>query len=317
MNLAIADLLIGTIFIPLWVYYYGAFSIGWHLPQGYFPMVMEIIILLALFVSLITLVVIALERMFVVTLPFRAQRTTHMAYFTIIPLIWVVAAAGVAALMLTASMWIPGEGPRLRYIVLLLICILSILTISAAYLSIFIQMVWKNSSAPSEKEDRKLALTLLCMTTIAMITWTPYAVSFFVSVSMKTKCVFLFLNYSNAVINPIVYTLRTAPFRKGVKALFSRNASSQEWFSQSFQDCRRCMSTASFVGTEAGLGIRPMDIEPVVQIHGVNRNGTFIVTVCIAGGGQWRQQVIKFPQHKTTVARLCRGGPGYARVVSV
>ena len=216
VSLAASDLLVGAISIPLWVYYDGGIYIGWKVNlTGYAAMAMEIVDILSLVSSLLTLTAIAIERMCAVTWPFRYETIQRRSYCIVIALIWMASSLFVTVFMITVTLWPSRNSFYYRYIVLILVICISLLIISIAYSCIIFQISCQRNSNPfSNEEDRRLALTLFLVSAVATVTWLMFILLLLLKMDIRTKRVLLFLNYLNGLINPCLYTLRMSDFRK-------------------------------------------------------------------------------------------------------
>ena len=84
------------------------------------------------------------------------------------------------------------------------------------------------------RRQRKLTVTLLLMTVVSLLMWLPYVVATFVyfttnhfeSLSCQKKLrlnlALIFLFNANSLVNPILYAIRMAEFRRALLSLFRR-----------------------------------------------------------------------------------------------
>ena len=84
------------------------------------------------------------------------------------------------------------------------------------------------------RRQRKLTVTLLLMTVVSLLIWLPYVVTTFVkfttnsfkSISyqkqLRLNLAMIFLFYANSLVNPILYAIRMAEFRRALLSLFRR-----------------------------------------------------------------------------------------------
>ncbi|XP_031567180.1 cannabinoid receptor 1-like [Actinia tenebrosa] len=179
------------------------------------------------------LVLVALERLYVTFCPIRHLSTKKSTYVTFCLAMWILSAIFALALHLTPD-------PFYSYLTgfCLFIALLLLLVIISSYSAIFVKVKLQRKRIQrlqqrkviqgTQKRERHLAMTMFLVTILTLITWLPYLVIqvySYVSLSCISFHIFLLtilVQFSNSIINPIVYVLRMHDFRRGLIALVFR-----------------------------------------------------------------------------------------------
>lgn len=220
INLSIADFMVGAISVPLFISYLVE-------PQMWsqniiLPMVYSTVDILSGLASVFTLAVVSLERLLAVSIPFKYRMIPRKAYFCCIALTWLLAGS-VAAISVAFYLRIVREA---FYTSVILSLSLSLSVTCFAYVSIIYKINQKNNSAKDMKDltvERRLSVTLFCVTAIFVLSWLPFQLIFILVHFCKT-CIFsvntvLFiklLHYSNSFMNTAVYTFRIPEFKEAI-----------------------------------------------------------------------------------------------------
>ena len=215
ISLAVADLMVGLFAIPLFIigssteYSY----LRWLVPTSFDAFTG--------LTSIYTLAVISLERMFAIVCPLRHRTLTSRNYIYAIAIPWMVAAVFIAVL----NLYFNGIMKDLSCkIIVLLFQTTPLLTMCAAYFSIWI----KRKSTKGIRNHRaaresKLANTLFLVTGASLLTWTPFQMinylSYIAGLQVSWKLLYLskILQFSNSLVNVVIYPLRIPEFKRTLK----------------------------------------------------------------------------------------------------
>ena len=221
INMAFADLMLGTVGIPLYIYDIGS--------QGYFlwtakmstPFYNSVKVADTVFVqaSIISATFISVERCYAIYWPLKHRTLSMRAYRVVIFMMWTLAAVVTTIVSLTCvliscnhafSVWI-------TYAITLLFIVCGC--------NIGIWRKFQRGRMASQQQNRavqnqRLTKTLLFVSIIALISWLPLIIGSLLVVKGVSVLVnpyfFIFdiLNYSNSFLNPVVYALRIPEYNK-------------------------------------------------------------------------------------------------------
>ena len=267
MNLSIADLLVGAISVPLFVVSLVDLETwGQSLALRIVHSTFDILSGLS---SVFTLAIVSVERLVAVSIPYKFRMIPRKAYFICIAATWFLSGC-VASIGIAFYFRVVKES---FYTVVILSLSLPLSVVSFAYVTIVYKINQKNNSAKNCKNmtvERRLSITLLCVTAIFVLSWLPFQLIFILVHFCKT-CTFpanmvyfiKFLHYSNSFMNAAVYTFRIPEFKEALAELFSpRKLSQSEGQHVLLQDFT-CDSTTSVTRVTHSL---------------VNSNGTMLVS---------------------------------------
>ena len=196
--------------------------------------------------SLISLLVISLERLYAVRWPFRHRTLSTRSYIYSLAFVWIIAGIMYIFDLLSLlasrvyshfSMASDITTTSLLFLVLVIIC--------AAYMYIFVhqqtlQNIPEGLNERRAQQNKKLTNTLLIVTILSVICWLPqiifWIVYTFTSASANNNNVYygIFINivnvlqYANSIVNPIVYTFRMPLFKSEIQKLYSKLFRSNE-----------------------------------------------------------------------------------------
>lgn len=227
LNLAFADLLIGGIALPLYVYIFYKSARGYPWRSR---LVNEIYICVDIFAgvsSMFLLAVIALERVFSVFCPFKHRTTPRKYYWYGVMLVWVLAICLASLKPLSSRKLIPI--PHHNVLILTLVS-LSIATIIVSYICI-----WRRAYSVTRKEncnvivsEKSIVQAMLFVTIMFIIMWMPIyllnvVIGFEIDAVYKVPLNVIYLakllQYFNSVVNPIIYSIKIPAFRKALRRL--------------------------------------------------------------------------------------------------
>ena len=221
ISLAFADLLVGLIPVPLYIIIqYSRYRI--------LSLVYIRVDMFAGFSSVFTLTAISLERLHAIARPLHHRQLTLRSYVIAI-----------------ATPWIFSLIVSLSY----LLSVFSVITFLQFFSGIIISLstsllvtcisyciIWRKQASriPNEAQARKnvhLNRTLLLITGIFVLSWLPFQVlaavlNFCISCNSNKTLIILYviklLQYSNSLMNVLVYCFRMSDFRKALSRMFPK-----------------------------------------------------------------------------------------------
>jgi len=236
ISLAAADLLVGLLTVPLYMVV--------NLPDTSTPETFYASVYVDIctgLTSIFTLAVIALERMYAVGWPLRHRTLSLRAYTFAIVTPWILAATVTSIRVLRAYRLIGLTGFN---VVISVSPTAPSLVICSAYCFIW----WKRKKRPVNRNQQiqgetKLAKTLFFIMGASLLTWLPFQMitiitsiswSFLFSGSNRFGiiCIIKLLQFSNSLVNVIIYPFRISEFKgallrmlRGFITPFSRKTS--------------------------------------------------------------------------------------------
>ena len=215
ISLAVADLMVGLFAIPLFIKGSSTeHSYLWRLVSKSFDAFTGL-------TSIYTLAVISLERMFAIVCPLRHRTLTSRNYIYAIAIPWIAAAVFVTVLILYSYEII--KHPSYRFL-LLLFQTTPLLTMCVAYFSIWIKRKsTKGIQNHRAARESKLANTLFLVTGASLLTWTPFQMinylSYIAGLQVSWTLLYLskILQFSNSLVNVVIYPLRIPEFKRTLK----------------------------------------------------------------------------------------------------
>ena len=236
LNLAIADFIVGAVAMPYFLYTFGGYYALWKIQwmSGH-HIACNLLDIFSAFSSIISLVVVSLERLFATFWPFRHRALDRKVYFVSIALIWVLATfppsihtigdQNVITMKQQAYIW--------RTFILILVLIICI-----SYVAILIKVRGRNhyQGHGLTERNRKLTISLLILTVVSLVTWMPFVICHFLYLSKDYFTSHLnilhfikLLQYANSLVNPIIYAFRIPKFRKAaIHLLHCRSLSARK-----------------------------------------------------------------------------------------
>ena len=236
LNLAIADFIVGALAMPYFIYIfggvYGLWKIQWISCQRIVSISIDIF---SAFYSIISLVVVSLERLFATFWPVRYRVLHRKVYFIFIALIWVLATfpPSIHAIRFQNIISRKQQGYILIPFILVLFLIICI-----SYVAILTKV--RGGTQPQghglTQSNRKLTISLLMLTVVSLVTWIPFVIYTAMTVFNTkflpdlTEVYFLkLLHYVNSLVNPVIYALRIPKFRKAaIDLLHCRSLSARQ-----------------------------------------------------------------------------------------
>ena len=214
ISLAVADLMVGLFAIPIFIISSTEYSyLRWLVPTSFDAFTG--------LTSIYTLAVISLERMFATVCPLRHRTLTSRNYICAVAIPWVTAAVFIAVL----NLYFNGimKDPSYNFPALLFQTT-PLLTICVAYFSIWIKRKYtKGIRNHRAARESKLANTLFLVTGASLLTWTPFQMinylSYIAGLQVSWTLLYLskILQFSNSLVNVVIYPLRIPEFKRTLK----------------------------------------------------------------------------------------------------
>lgn len=213
INLAIADLMVGLVSIPIFVTFHNSYMTRLLL------LVFDCADMLVGLASVFIIAVISLERMHAIGKPLRHRFLSSRAYLLAIATPWFLAAlVSSSRLLLNYSII-----ARLHFVAIVMVSLTTPLLITIFCYG----FIWKTLKArlPNphrNTNDDKLAKTMLLVTAAFIITWFPFEI-LVLAVHLCVPCqripvssvyIIKLFHFSNSLINIVIYHLRIPEFRE-------------------------------------------------------------------------------------------------------
>ena len=232
ISLAVADLLVGAVAIPMFIHVIGGSITQWWTVDNHVQHTQTAIDIFTSYASIFFLVVIALERLYASISPFNHDNLKPLAYYIVIGFVWFFAAL-MGILSYLREQHVKSADNEGVFLFIMVMLALSMLIIIISYVLIMI-ILMRSRSTFTDDFERRMAATLLILTVIFIATWLPFKVINYIFHYDRTAtlgcgndlgCLYQaiyatkFLHYFNSVVNPIVYALRVKDFRKGIRRI--------------------------------------------------------------------------------------------------
>ena len=219
ISLAMADLLVGLITIPMYM-------IMWFTRQTLVPsLVFDCVDMFTGFSSVFTLVFISLERLKAIVQPLRHRQLALHSYFIAIATPWILSIAVTSSRVLL--------GLAIIDVHQFLSVIITSLSTPLVIMSIAYCVIWRKDASRlyhtfRARSEAKLSKTVLFITGMFMLTWMPFQVLVIVivkcatcrNVSLVVVFVVKLLQFSNSVLNFFIYCFRMPNYRHALFSLF-------------------------------------------------------------------------------------------------
>ena len=221
-NMAFADLMLGTVALPLYIYHVGAHFQLWNGERLMFWYTLYLIVdTFFTLASSISVAFISGERLYATYWPLKHRTLSMRTYRIIIVMVWTLAFL-VAAVWTTLNLFISTKHaiyPLTIYALLLIFIICGC--------NIAIWRKFQHGRDTSKQQNRtsqkkRLTRTLLFVSFLALLSWLPITIMhylivvFQVQIARKSYFLVVVLTYSNSFVNPLVYALRIPVFREAL-----------------------------------------------------------------------------------------------------
>ena len=222
INMAFADLLLGTFSVPFYIYFAEDTYQLWTAKYGFHLMVFKCIDAIFSFGSFLSAAFISCERLYAVYCPFKHRLLSTKTYCIAIFILWTCAA------LLYAILHLLSEFTSVRSTGYVLVLVHLSLTVIICVCNIAIWRNFKHQSIDSQhrngaSRNRRLTKTLLLVSILALLCWLPLIILNILIFITKTSIPLKFydmaniLNYSNSFVNPIVYVFRIPEFQQALR----------------------------------------------------------------------------------------------------
>ena len=234
INLAIADLLVGAVAVPMYMVFQWPQSVIAR--NGAFVISYEAVDLLTGFASLFSLSVIGLERLFSVFWPHRHRVMGKCPYFAAVLVCWFLSSLQVLLHVLHDHKIV--DFTVFFYNMMFALSFVLVVML-AAYTAVWYKVRARQlefsdrrrNSRVSVEREKKLVLTLAIVTSVFVITWLPFHllnIAMFYCIRCQSKVrintihAIKLLHYSNSFMNLIIYSCRFPDFRRTLCQFFGR-----------------------------------------------------------------------------------------------
>ena len=224
VSLAVADILVGVISIPIWISMLLYSSGGQRMQTVY-----NALDLFAGSCSILHLVAISLERFYAVVYPIRHRNTSAKVYYIFLIAVWIIPAAACGS-----SVEFKKTNREANMLFLFIVFfVMPLLVILYTYARIWhtanSRIQPSQETSRSMKRDMRIAVTIALVIGFFVIAWLPFFTVQLLLVFCQ-KCqptifstellLFVkFMHYSNSAVNPIVYAVKIPEFRRAFKQL--------------------------------------------------------------------------------------------------
>ena len=220
INMAFADLMLGTLTLPLYIYQVGkSFQLwngGWLMPLSFFYRIVDTFFSQA---SLISAAFVSGERFYAIYWPFKHRTLSMRAYSIIIFTAWALALLITAVLstLQFLTLFKHAEYVWTSYILIL------IFIICGCNVGVWRKIRHGNIASQQQNRDslnKRLTKTLLFVSFLTLLSCLPLVIFnwliyvYDVHIPLKFYYLVNVINYSNSFANPVVYALRIPEFRE-------------------------------------------------------------------------------------------------------
>ena len=242
INLAVSDLVIGAIVIPLYI------SVAFFKREDN-RLVYLCFDVTAGFGSVFTVGFISLERLSAVASPLKHRLFRVKHYVVAIICVWL--SALVETLLVRIILPYNNFYNAIRAHITIISVATPLLITIAAYSALYAleqKSFARFHCRKNDERDAKLGRTLMMITTVFFLTWSPFVIANVIDIysCAETMCTHLpehfyttskLLQYTNSFVNPAVYSMRMPAFRESLKIFVCnvfrpKNSKSREKFVQ-------------------------------------------------------------------------------------
>ena len=216
MNMAFADLMLGGIFLPSFIFFLVTpENQTSHERSAFF---LKIILMFFSLASSITAALISAERFYAIYWPLKHRTLSTRAYRLVILLVWTLAI--LFSMVYVLLFW----SPMALYSFLCLYVLFLALTICGLNIGIWRKFKQKTPSHQQNRalQQQRLTKALLYVSVFTLISWIPISVynliigSFAYKIHVHILLLTLFMYLSSSFINPVVYAIRIPEFRQAL-----------------------------------------------------------------------------------------------------
>ena len=227
INLTAADLLVGAVAGPLYVYHKRKESHDFSWP-GFIAWAVKLTLTIA---SPMNLSLISLDRLHAILFPFSHCLIRKWSYFRIIIGSWFITLL-FGSLM--AGLYLNGPYKYSFVYARTSFDVVNLLVLVVSYFAIFVNVYRRPHSQNSAalQAERKLSTTLSIVTGVSVLTILPWAIYKSLPLHIKEKTTYMsnmdiqdtlaVISFANSIVNPFVYAIRMQEFRKAIRNFVSR-----------------------------------------------------------------------------------------------
>ena len=225
ISLSVADLLVGLLIVPLFVVIKTNFGVV----KYWATLVFRYGDIFTGITSINALAVISLERMYAIGWPLRHRTLNFRVYMFAIVIPWILAAIFTSLAAMHFLKIITRES--FKYL-LILFQSTPLLVMCAAYCVILKKQKSSMSNQNNMAREAKLARTLFMITGASLLTWLPFQIInvlvnftaitryFPFLLNNGTLYIVKFLQFSNSLVNVIIYPFRISDFKNALLQMF-------------------------------------------------------------------------------------------------
>lgn len=235
LNLATADLMVGGIAFPMYIYifYNSHKSFLWKdMIANHVYLGVDIFSGLS---SMFILAVIALERAYSVYRPLKHRCVSRRSrlYWSSAACVWMTSGV-LTSLKILTSLGVVSSSYD-KHVIFMFVSI-ALVTIMAAHVSIWTKITIRKENLDFIVKEKSVALAMLLVTVAFIVMWLPFYLlnviySFDQTVLKSVPLNFFYfaklLQYGNSVVNPVIYTLKLPQFRRALRRLQSFKTSTK------------------------------------------------------------------------------------------
>ena len=224
MNLTVADLLVGVVTGPLFVYDHQE-NKNDNKDSTWSGSIIFAIRLTFPIASQVNLSLISLERLHATLFPFRHCLITKCVYFKIIITCWFTAFTLAFVMSILSTEAILYAWVSFGAVTLLVLAVCYIIII------VNVQSNPHSQHRGSIYKERKLSVTLFIVTGVSVLTILPLTIFSSMPVDVKEKWrsassvhifhILIVIYHANSIVNPLVYAIRMREFRNALNILVS------------------------------------------------------------------------------------------------
>ena len=237
INMAFADLMLGAVFLPLYIYRLGGKYKLWKSTsyRSLYLFIFEflpLIEIVSLQASLMSAALISVERFYAIYWPLKHRTQSMRKYPAAVLSVWTFATLNGTILLV-----VPFK-EHVIYFVQLLYALIVLFILCGVNIGIWRKChhVTIASQQPNRaSQNQRLTKTLLFVSTVAVLSWLPLIVVFFIIniynapiLRNTLRRMATLLCYCNSFVNPIVYVLRIPEFRQALGSRCSRRQAAMD-----------------------------------------------------------------------------------------
>ena len=215
MNMASADLMLGVIYLPSFIFSLVNPENQSSYERSFFRKIILAFLSLA---SSITAALISAERFYAIYCPLKHRTLSMRAYRLVILLVWTL------AILFSTVYVLLFWSPMALYSFLCLYVLFLALTICGLNIGIWRKFKQKTPSHQQNRtlQQQRLTKALLYVSVFTLISWIPISVynliigSFAYKIHVHILLLTLFMYLSSSFINPVVYAIRIPEFRQAL-----------------------------------------------------------------------------------------------------